>query len=80
LSKEERMRTKDQYIQGLAKMKRNVYFGGAPIDRTDELQMDCINTIGTTFDEALRPENRENASAASLTSTRTPTTCTRSRT
>ena len=38
------MRTKEQYIQGLAKMKRNIYFDGAPIDRTDEIQMDCINT------------------------------------
>ena len=32
------MRTKEQYIQGLTKMKRNVYFNGNLIDRTDELQ------------------------------------------
>jgi aromatic ring hydroxylase len=51
------MRTKQQYVKGLTKMKRNVYFDGELIDRTDERQMPCIETIGTTFDEALRPEN-----------------------
>jgi len=51
------MRTKEEYIRGLSKMRRNVYFNGELIDRTDELQMDCLNTIGTTFDEAARPEN-----------------------
>jgi len=59
------MRTKKQYIQGLTKMKRNVYFNGALIDRTDELQMDCINTIGTTFDEAAKPENQDLCTAIS---------------
>ena len=59
------MRTKEQYIQGLAKMKRNIYFNGALIDRTDELQMDCINTIGTTFDEAFKPENQDLLTAIS---------------
>jgi len=53
------MRTKEQYIQGLAKMRRNLYLDGELIDRTDERQMDCINTIGTTFDEAARLENQE---------------------
>ncbi|MGA8848405.1 MAG: 4-hydroxyphenylacetate 3-hydroxylase N-terminal domain-containing protein [Dehalococcoidia bacterium] len=59
------MRTKEQYIRGLAKMKRNVYFNGALIDRTDEQQMDCINTIGTTFDEAAKPENQDVCTAIS---------------
>lgn len=53
------MRTKQDYINGLSKMKRNIYFDGQLIDRTDELQMRCLNTIGTTYDEAARPENRE---------------------
>jgi len=84
------MRTKEQYIQGLTKMKRNVYFNGARIDRTDELQMDCINTIGTTFDEAAKPENQDlctpslislaSALVASITSIRTPMTCIKNRT
>jgi aromatic ring hydroxylase len=51
------MRTKQDYIKSLGKMKRNVYFDGELIDRTDERQMDTINTIGTTFDEAAKPEN-----------------------
>ena len=46
-------------------MKRNIYFNGALIDRTDELQMDCINTIGTTFDEAAKPENQDLCTAIS---------------
>lgn len=53
------MRTKEQYIEALGKMKRNVYFNGQKIDRSDEVQMDCINTIGTTYDEAAKPENAD---------------------
>ena len=53
------MRTKDQYIEALGKMKRNIYFNGEKISRDDELQMDCINTIGLTYDEAAKPENAD---------------------
>ncbi len=59
------MRTKEQYIQGLAGMRRNVYFDGELIDRTDERQVDCINTIGMTFDEAAKPENQDLCTAVS---------------
>ncbi len=59
------MRTKEQYIQGLSRMKRNIYYDGELIDRTDEIQMDCLNTIGTTFDEAARPENQDLCTAIS---------------
>jgi 4-hydroxybutyryl-CoA dehydratase/vinylacetyl-CoA-Delta-isomerase len=59
------MRTKEQYFQGLTKMKRNLYFDGRRIDRTDELQMDCLNTIGTTYDEAAKPENQKLLTAIS---------------
>jgi aromatic ring hydroxylase len=59
------MRTKKQYIQGLAKMKRNVYFDGELIDRTDERQMDCLNVMGTTFEEAAKPENQDLCTAIS---------------
>ena len=51
------MRTKQQYMEGLGKMKRNLYYNGEKIDRLDEHQMPCINTIGTTYDEAEKPEN-----------------------
>jgi aromatic ring hydroxylase len=59
------MRTKEEYIKGLGKMRRNIYFDGELIDRTDERQMNCLNTIGTTFDEAAKPENEELCTAIS---------------
>ncbi len=59
------MRTKQEYIAGLAKMGRNVYFDGEKIDRDCELQMDCLNVIGTTFDEAEKPENADLMTATS---------------
>ncbi len=59
------MRTKQEYINGLGKMRRNIYFNGELIDRTDERQMNCLNTIGTTFDEAAKPENEELCTAVS---------------
>jgi len=59
------MRTKQDFIDGLSRMKRNVYFDGQLIDRTDEVQMRCLNTIGTTYDEAERPENQELMTAVS---------------
>ena len=59
------MRTKEEYITGLGKMRRNIYYDGELIDRTDERQMNCLNTIGTTFDEAAKPENEELCTAVS---------------
>jgi len=53
------MRTKKQFINGLSKMRRNLYANGEKIDRTDERQMPCIDTIGITFDEAEKPENAD---------------------
>ena len=44
------MRTKEQYMEALGKMKDNFYFDGEKISRLDERQMDTINTIGTTYD------------------------------
>ena len=84
------MRTKQDYIKGLSKMKRNIYFDGQLIDRTDEIQMDCLNTIGTTYDEAAKPENagsderylssyRTRRSIVLPTFTRTRKICTRNR-
>ena len=59
------MRTKKDYIKGLSKMKRNLYFDGQLIDRTDELQMECLDVMGTTYDEAEKPENQELMTAIS---------------
>ncbi len=51
------MRTKQEYMNRLSKMKRNLYFNGQLLDRTDELQMYSLGIMGTTYDEALKPEN-----------------------
>ena len=51
------MRTKQQYIEGLRKMRRNIYVNGEKIARDDEIQMPTINTIGLTFD--LRRQSEE---------------------
>ncbi len=51
------MRSKKEYIEGLSKMKRNIYVNGQKIDRADEMQMATLDVMGTTFDEALKPEN-----------------------
>ena len=59
------MRTKQEYINGLKKMKRNIYFDGQLIDRDDELQMPCLDVIGTTYDEAAKPENESLMTATS---------------
>jgi aromatic ring hydroxylase len=59
------MRTKEQYIEGLRKMRHNLYHNGDKINRVDEVQMDCINTIGTTYEEAAKPENAELLTAKS---------------
>ena len=59
------MRTKQQYIEGLRKMRRNIYVDGEKIPRDHELQMDTINTIGLTFDLASQPEFEDLCTATS---------------
>ena len=46
-------------MKDLSKMKKNIYYDGEKIDRLDERQMDCINTIGTTFDVVNDPEFKD---------------------
>jgi len=53
------VRTKEQYMKDLGKMKSNLYFNGELIDRLDDRQIDCINTIGTTFDVFNDPEFKD---------------------
>jgi aromatic ring hydroxylase len=50
------MRTKEQYVEGLRKMKRNLYFDGNRIDRDDEAQLPALNVMGFTFDAPHIPE------------------------
>jgi len=59
------MRTKEQYIEGLRKMRRNLYVNGQKIDRTDELQIPTLNTIGLTFDYAAKPAYQDLCTATS---------------
>jgi aromatic ring hydroxylase len=59
------MRTKQQYIEGLRKMRRNLYVNGEKIDRTDEMQETTLNTIGLTFDYAANPEYQDLCTATS---------------
>ncbi|MFX1573061.1 MAG: 4-hydroxyphenylacetate 3-hydroxylase family protein [Promethearchaeota archaeon] len=50
------MRTKEEYMKDLSKMKKNIFVNGERIDRLDEQQLPCIDTIGTTFDVVEDPE------------------------
>jgi aromatic ring hydroxylase len=50
------MRTKEEYLEDLGKMKNNLYFNGEKIDRLDERQMPTFNVIGTTFELANNPK------------------------
>jgi 4-hydroxybutyryl-CoA dehydratase/vinylacetyl-CoA-Delta-isomerase len=52
---EKKVRTKQQYIEGLRKMRRNINVNGEKIARDDEVQMPTINTIGLTFDCSADP-------------------------
>ncbi|MFO7795816.1 MAG: 4-hydroxyphenylacetate 3-hydroxylase family protein [Promethearchaeati archaeon] len=53
------MRTKEEYMEDLSKMKKNLYHDGEKIDRLDERQIPCINTIGTTFEVVDDPEFKD---------------------
>src|SRR3990170_7263086 len=59
------MRTKQQYIEGLRKMRRNIYVNGEKIARDDEVQMPTIHTMGLTFDYAADPKNEDLCTAKS---------------
>lgn len=59
------LRTKEQYIEALRKMRNNIYVDGEKINRADEVQIATINTIGLTYDEAQKPENADLLTAKS---------------
>jgi aromatic ring hydroxylase len=59
------MRTKQEYIDGLKKLRRNLYFNGSKIDRDDEMQANALNVMGVTFDEAASPEGEALCTATS---------------
>ena len=39
------LRTKEQYIEGLGRMKRNLYVNGEKVSRTDELMQPCLDVM-----------------------------------
>ncbi|MFW9995810.1 MAG: 4-hydroxyphenylacetate 3-hydroxylase family protein [Candidatus Odinarchaeota archaeon] len=53
------MRTKEEYMEDLGKMKKNLYFNGEKIDRLDEQQMPCLDVMGTTFETANEPKFKD---------------------
>ena len=46
------LRTKEQYIEGLSKMKSNLYVDGDKVSRVDKLMQPCLDVMGTTFTES----------------------------
>jgi len=59
------IKTKEDYIERLKKMKKNVYIGGKKVDRLDERLRPGINVICTTFDMANNPEFEDVCTATS---------------
>lgn len=59
------MRTKEQYLEGLKKMKRNLYHNGEKIDRDDPEQLPALNVMGVTFDAAHDPDTADLCTATS---------------
>jgi aromatic ring hydroxylase len=59
------MRTKEQYIEGLRRMRRNLYLNGEKIARDDERLIPTLNTMGVTFDYAADPKYEDLCTATS---------------
>ena len=59
------MRTRAQYIEGLSKMNKNLYFNGGMIDRLDPLQEGALNVMGLTFDAVWDPASKDLCTATS---------------
>lgn len=59
------MRTKEQYIEGLKKRNRNLYYRGEKVGRDHEDLQQSINVIGYTFDCALDAETADLYTATS---------------
>ncbi len=59
------MRTKEDYFEGLKKLRRNLYFNGELIGRDHEILQPSINVVGATYDAAHDPETRDLFTATS---------------
>jgi aromatic ring hydroxylase len=53
------MRTSEQYLEDLRRMKQNVYMGGELVERNDPRIIPGINVMRITFDMAGDPQNAE---------------------
>ena len=53
------MRTKEQYLADLKKMRKNVYLDGVAIGRDDPRVIKAANVIGVTFDLVDDPEYKD---------------------
>ncbi|AFM25674.1 4-hydroxyphenylacetate 3-hydroxylase family protein [Desulfomonile tiedjei] len=59
------MRTKEQYIAGLNKLGRNLYYKGEKIGRDHEDLIPSVDVIGATFEAARNPEIEDLCTAVS---------------
>ena len=59
------MRTKQQYIEGLGKLKKNLYLNGEKVGRDHEALQFSIGVLGHTFDAAQNPESADLCTAVS---------------
>lgn len=59
------IKTKEEYIERLKRMKKNVYIGGEKVDRLDRRLLPGINVISLTFDMAHNPEFEDLCTARS---------------
>jgi len=59
------MRTKEQYFEGLRKMKHNIYYRGNKVGRDIEELSAPQNVLGVTFDAASDQETRDLCTATS---------------
>jgi aromatic ring hydroxylase len=59
------MRTKQQYVDGLMKMKKNLYLNGEKVGRDHKDLEQSINVIGKSFDAANDPKTKDLFTATS---------------
>ncbi|TET83254.1 MAG: aromatic ring hydroxylase, partial [Desulfobacteraceae bacterium] len=59
------MRTKEQWLEGMKKMKRNLYISGEKVGRDDERFIPTTNVMGTTFEYSSKPEYEDLMTATS---------------
>ena len=59
------MRTREQYVQGLSRLKRNLYYQGDKVGRDHEALQESIGVLSHTFDAAADPATANLCTAVS---------------